>query len=159
MGNGHYQKFNITSFDLNAMYTEWRYPLHSWIQLTLFSFCWRFLKKNKARNITVAVYPIDPASANMSSVIFAGDYATKYENTFIDLFFMQFLTTMTRLLNLPWLVMPPWPFVFDIWPLNLKSIPTLFVIKSFCKVLFHIARWLQIGIIYHTKPNITHMTR
>ena len=83
----------------------------------------------------------------MPSVIFAGDYATKYANTFIDLFFMHFLTAMSRLLNLPWLVMPPWPFLFDIWPLNLKSIPTFLVIKSFCKVLFHIARWLQIGII------------
>ena len=129
-----------------------------------FHFVGDFLKKKKkARNSTVAVYPIDPkpklASANMSSVIFAGDYATKYANTFIDLFFMHFLTTMSTLLNLPWLVMPSWPFVFDIWPLNLKSIPTFFVIKWFCKVLFHIARWLQIGIIYHTKQNITHMTR
>ena len=31
------------------MYTEWRYPLHSWIQLTLFKFCWRFLKKKSQK--------------------------------------------------------------------------------------------------------------
>ena len=37
------------------------YPLHSWIQLTLFlHFVGNFFKKNKARTITVAVYPIGP---------------------------------------------------------------------------------------------------